>query len=382
MNLDKRYPAIPDMERAAARRMPPFVHDYMVGGIGNERGIARNRDALDNVLLMPRYLSKATNPAISTSLLGHNYDAPFGVAPLGLSGLMWPNLERILATAAKNHNIPYVLSTFACVSPEKIQPVAGDRGWFQFYPPSVPEVETDLLERVQKAGYETIVVTVDIPVATRRARDMRNGLSVPPAFDLRTLWQMITHPHWSLRMLMAGVPQFETVEPYYDSSLSRIAGSVKFIAEKMKGHITADRFQRIREAWPGTVLVKGILDPDEAKSYLSLGADGIIVSNHGGRQLDAAPSPVQVLPQIREAVGPETPLLADGGIRSGLDIARMLALGADFVLIGRPFVYAVAAMDHRGGEHVMYVLKEELKGTMGQMGCSSLETLDQFLYQT
>lgn len=380
MKPDKRYPSVPEMETAAKRRMPPFIHDYMMGGIGIENCVARNRSALNEVLFMPRYLPDAGKPKIDCQLFGRNYDAPFGVAPLGLSGLMWPNLEKILATAAKVHNIPYVLSTFACISPEKIRPYTGDNGWFQYYPPSDPDIETDLLGRCQKAGYETLVVTVDIPVENRRARDMRNGLSVPPSFDLRTLGQMITHPHWSLRMLRAGIPEFEVVKPYYEPGLNAIAASVRFISEKMKGHITAQRFQRIRDGWPGTILVKGILAPDEATAYIELGANGIVVSNHGGRQLDAAPSPVQVLPQIRAAVGPHVPVLADGGIRSGLDIARMLALGADFVLIGRPFVYAAAALDKQGGDHVMHVLKTELKLAMGQMGCRSLDELPTFLH--
>lgn len=348
MNLDKRFPSVADMEVAAAQRMPKFVHDYMVGGIGVEACVERNRDALNGVLLMPRYLSDAQEPDIRAKLLGYEFNAPFGVAPLGLSGLMWPNLEGILASAARTHQIPYILSTYACASLERVKPIAGDMGWFQYYPSSTPAIEEDLLKRCKAAGYQTIVLTVDIPVATRRDRDIKNGLSVPLRFDLRTLWQIVTHPTWALGMLRVGVPDFETLKPYYPPRAS-IHTSGEFISQSMKGHITAERFKTIRAAWHGNLLVKGVLDVAEAKTYLALGADGIIVSNHGGRQFDAAPTAVEVLPKMRAALGKEVPILADGGIRNGLDIARMLALGADFVLLGRPFVYAVAAIGKKGG---------------------------------
>ena len=379
MNLDKQFPSVAYMEKAAAKRMPKFVHDYMVGGIGVEACVRRNRDALNAVRLMPRYLSDAQTPDIRTAILGYEFDAPFGVAPLGLSGLMWPNLEIILATAARQHNIPYTLSTYACVSLERIKPVAQEHGWFQYYPSNNPAVEQDLIERCKAAGYQTLVLTVDIPVETRRDRDIRNGLSVPPRFDLRTLWQMVTRPAWALGMLRVGVPQFETLTTYSKPGVRPIQGSLDFIDSTMKGHITAERFKTIRAAWDGDLLVKGVLDVGEAQAYMALGADGIVVSNHGGRQFDAAPSSAEMLPKIRAALGPDALILADGGIRNGLDIARMLALGANFVLLGRPFVYAVAGIGRKGGAHVMHILKEEFKGAMAQMGCPTIDQLPEFL---
>lgn len=378
-SLNKRFPSVTDMEQEAARRMPKFIHDYMIGGIGHEACVQRNRNALNSVQLMPRYLSNAQIPDIQTSILGYTFDAPFGVAPLGLSGLMWPNLEIILARAARLHNIPYILSTFGCVSLERLKPEAGTNGWFQYYPSNNPEVEKDLLIRCKEAGYQTIVLTVDIPVSTRRDRDIRNGLSVPPQFDLRTLWQMVTRPAWALGMLRVGLPQFETLTVYGEPGKRPLQGSLDFITGSMKGHITAARFRAIRAAWEGDLLVKGILDPDEAATYMQMGADGVIVSNHGGRQFDAAPTAVDVLPAIRAKLGGDALIFADGGIRNGLDIARMLALGADFVLLGRPFVYAVAGIGAKGAEHVMFILKEELKGAMAQMGCPSIDKLPNFL---
>ena len=384
MNIEKQYPSVADMEAAARRNIPGFMLEYLLGGLGTGANVQRNRQDMNDVLLMPRYLSAAGNPDIRCRLLGREYDAPFGVAPLGLSGLVWPRSEHILAAAAKAHNIPYTLSTVATVSLEDIRPVAGENGWFQLYPPNDPVVEKSLLDRCRAAGYETILLTVDVPVATRREHDIRNGLAVPPRFDARTLFQMVTHPGWSLRMLRAGVPQFVNIKPYYEGADARntsqsIKASVHFINKVMKGHITAERFARIRAGWQGKLLVKGVLSVEDATEYMALGADGLVVSNHGGRQLDAAPSTVSVLSGIRRAVGPHVPLLADSGARSGLDVARMLALGADFVLMGRPFLFALGALDKRGGNHVMSILKAELQATMGQLGCPTLKELPAFL---
>ena len=380
MNIDKEYSCVAHMEAAAQRRIPGFVWDYLFNGISRGVSVRKNRDDLDTVELMPRYLQEADQPNLRCRLFGKEYNAPFGVAPMGLSGLVWPNAERILAQAAKEHNIPYTLSTVATITLEETRKIAGENAWFQLYTPQEPEVRQDLLRRCREAGYETLLVTVDVPFKTRRDHDIRNGLSVPPGFDLKTLWQMTSHPEWALRMLRAGVPQFVNLKPYHDAGQSKNVGrsireSTKFIEERMGQHITAERFAEIRDLWPGKLVVKGVLDPEEAKAYMALGADGLLVSNHGGRQLDAAPTAVSVLPQIRAAVGPDVPLLADGGVRTGLDIARMLALGADFVLMGRPFLFAVAAMDTLGGEHVINVLKAELQSTMGQLGCPTLREL-------
>jgi len=391
MNIEKLYPCVADMEAKAMRRIPSFMRDYLIYGIGQGVALEKNRKALNDVELMPRYLADADKPNIGCRLMGHDYDAPFGVAPIGLSGLIWPNSEAILTEAAKTHNIPYTLSTLATDSLESIRQIAGYNTWFQLYTSHVPEIRKDLLRRCEEAGYDTIMVTVDVPQKIRRDHDIRNGLSVPPSFDMKTVWQMVTHPHWSLRMLRAGVPQFVNILPYQQHGFSHIGvgmnnvaksikESGKYIEERMGLHITNLLFEEIRAMWPGKLLVKGVLDPEEAMTYLDLGADGLVISNHGGRQLDASPSSVSLLPKIRAVVGPDATLIADGGIRCGLDIARMLALGADFVLMGRPFLFAVGALDRRGGDHVMNVLKEELKTTMGQLGCNSLKELPDFLF--
>ncbi|MBP1860578.1 alpha-hydroxy acid oxidase [Rhizobium herbae] len=377
--LHRRFPCIPDMEAAAARRMPGFVHDYLIGGLGRESGVRRNVASLDTIELMPRYLSEAPSPDMSITLFGKRFEAPFGVAPLGLAGLLWPGCEVPLAQAAKAHNIPHVLSTFANRAMEAIGPIAGDNGWFQFYPPNDLVMESDMIARAARSGYQTLVLTVDIPAPTRRERDIRNGMSVPPILDLKTMVQIATHPHWASHVLRHGIPDFENLSPYYPKGAS-LKQSAEFVGRVMTGPIGADRVRRIRDAWKGKLLIKGVLDVTEAQAYLALGADGLIVSNHGGRQLDAAPTAVSVLPGIRRALGPDVLIAADGGIRSGLDVARMLALGADFVLIGRPFIFASAAIGAAGGGHLIDILKAELSGAMAQLGCRTLADLPSFLH--
>ena len=384
MNIEKRFPCVADIEAAALPRLPKFVGDYLAYGVGNGASVRKNRESLDDVELMPRYLSDVDEPDLRCRLFDREYDAPFGVAPIGLAGLIWPNAEIILASAAKAHNIPYILSTVATVSLEDIRVLAGENSWFQLYTPRDREIRDDLLRRCVQAGYETLVVTVDVPYGTRRDHDIRNGLSVPPRFDLKTVWQILTHPQWALRMLRAGVPKFVNLAPYYKAGGSgqergEVVKGGQFIKERMGLHITRSILEEIRANWPGKLLIKGVLDPEEARTYLDLGADGLIVSNHGGRQLDAAPSVVRMLPRIRSAVGKDATLIADSGVRSGLDMARMLALGADFVTMGRPFMFAVAALDRRGGEHIMKILKAELQSIMGQLGCSTIAELPNFL---
>ncbi len=373
MNIAQRYPCVADLEAAAKRRIPRFAWDYVSGGIGNETCLTRNRCALDQVKLSPHYLvEQADNPDLRCKLLGKNYDLPFGIAPIGLSGLMWPRTSEILAMAAQRNNIPCVLSTFATASLEDIHTIAGDNAWFQLYPPKDPAIRADLLQRARETGYDILVVTVDIPVETRRDRDIRNGLSVPPRLNFKTLLQILSRPQWALASLLAGQPEFKTLKRYISQGTS-LDQAATFLSEQVSWHLTPGLLAQIREQWPGKLIVKGILTPEDAIICQRIGVDAMVVSNHGGRQLDAAPSAPEVIANIRNTIGKEMPLIADGGVRSGLDITRMLAIGADFVLLGRAFVYAVAALGNQGGNHVIDLLREELKCTMAQLGCSNLD---------
>ncbi len=373
MTIAQRYPCVADLEATAKRRMPRFAWEYVSGGIGNETCIARNRRALDEVKLSPQYLvDGADDPDLRCTLLGQNYNLPFGIAPIGLSGLMWPKTSEILAAAAKQNNIPCALSTFATAGLEDIQTIAGEHAWFQLYPPKDLAIRTELLDRAHKSGYDTLIVTVDIPVETRRDRDIRNGLSVPPLFNIKTLLQILARPQWALATLLAGQPEFETLKRYIPHGAS-LEQAATFLSDQVSWHVTPQLLAEIREQWPGKLIVKGVLTPEDAEICQRIGADSLVVSNHGGRQLDAACSALDVIGEIRNTVGRDMPLIADGGVRNGLDIARMLAMDADFVLLGRPFVYAVAALGDRGGNHVIEVLRDELKCTLAQLGCSNID---------
>jgi isopentenyl diphosphate isomerase/L-lactate dehydrogenase-like FMN-dependent dehydrogenase len=378
VDIEQRFPCIARMEVAAQHRIPRFAWDYMAGGIGRETVLAENCARLDRVKLRPRYLvDDAATPDLSQTLLGSRYSMPFGVAPLGLSGLIWPDAAKHLARAAKHNDIPFTLSSVATSSIEVIGAIGG-RLWYQHYATVDNAINADLLKRAQAAGFDTLVVTVDIPTATRRDRDIRNGLSVPPEFNFRTLLDILQHPGWALAMLRQGAPEFANLMPYFPQDLS-LAQLGVHLSALLEGHVSREKLRWYREQWPGSLIVKGILNADDAAACVDIGADAIVVSNHGGRQLDAAQTAIDALPAIRDAVGAEFPLLADGGIRNGLDIARYLALGADFVLLGRAFMFALGAIGNNGGEQAMRVLQAELRATLGQLGCASPRQLPDYL---
>ncbi len=373
--LDRRFPSIASMECAAKRRIPKFAFDYLQGGIGAEACVTGNRRALDNVRLAPRYLpTEPRRPVLETNLFDREFPMPFAASPIGLSGLMWPRAAEHIAGAATRHGLPLGLSSFATSSIEEIGAIAGDLLWFQLYCTEKSEIENDLIDRAESAGCEVLVVTVDIPTVTRREKDIANGLSVPPKFNLVTLSQVALRPTWAFATLRAGIPRFKTLLPYIPGG-STLDASAIFLRDMVEGHVTVQKLERIRDRWRGRLIVKGILTTEEALLCQDLGADAIVISNHGGRQLDAAPPIPHVLPEIRAAVGPDFPLIADGGVRSGLDIARLIACGANFVLAGRAFVYAVAAAGETGVDHAIFLLREELKQTLSQIGCQELGDL-------
>ena len=373
--LDRKFPSIASMERATKRRIPKFAFDYLQGGIGAEACLTGNRRALDNVQLAPRYLpTEPIQPVLEMNLFDREFPMPFAASPIGLSGLMWPRAAEHIARAATRHGLPLGLSSFATSSIEEIGAIAGDLLWFQLYCTEKSEIENDLIDRAESAGCEVLVVTVDIPTVTRREKDIANGLSVPPKFDLATLSQVALRPTWAFATLRAGIPRFKTLLPYIPGG-STLDASAIFLRDMVEGHVTVQKLERIRGRWRGRLIVKGILTTEEALLCQDLGADAIVISNHGGRQLDAAPPIPHVLPEIRAAVGPDFPLIADGGVRSGLDIARLIACGANFVLAGRAFVYAVAAAGETGVDHAIFLLREELKQTLSQIGCQELGDL-------
>lgn len=296
--LDKRFPSIDDMEKAALRRIPYFASEYLRGGIGRETCLARNRDALDQVLFDPRYPVPVqpgeADPA--KEIFGQTYDLPFGIGPLGMSGLMWPGAVQILAHAAVDANIPMVMSQFATTHMTDFRSITGLNGWYQLYTPHDPAMRDTMLAEITATGFDVLVVTIDIPATTRRDRELRIGLSVPPKLSFCTFWDAAMHPHWALATLIEGVPEFQNVLPHFPKDLS-LAQKATFLADLLKSHVTPDTLRAIRNRWPGKLLVKGILTLDDAKTALDCGADGIWVSNHGARQLDAL---MEWTPKVRQ----------------------------------------------------------------------------------
>ena len=372
--LERKFANIADLEAQAKRRLPKFAFDYLQGGIGAETAIARNRSCLNDVQLNPHHMVKQFEPQLKTSLLGKNWSAPFGIAPLGLSGLIWPDAAKHFARTAERENIPTVLSTVATTKLETIAQLAPQTAWFQLYIPNDDEINRSLIERAKAAGYKTLVVTIDVPALGRRERDIKNGLAVPPKITLKNIIQGVTHPTWGLATLKAGMPDFETLAQYVPKGTDMRAAS-QYVSALARGHVSTDKLKKVRDLWQGNLIVKGVLSDVDAANAKQLGCDGIIVSNHGGRQLDAAPTPITIIDKIRHEVGAQMSIIADSGVRSGLDIARLMAHGADFVLLGRAFGYGVAALGPRGPDHVHYILSQELKNVMMQLGCKTPQDL-------
>jgi len=297
---------------------------------------------------------------------------------VGLGGLLWPRSAEYLVRAAQEAGIPFTLSTVANATIEEIGALAPGHPWFQLYAMKDREKNRHILGRAKAAGFDTLVVTVDVPKKMRRDRDMRNGLGWAPGWDLPLAIDIARHPAWAMAMAKHGMPRFNNLTDYLPQGLTveQIGAELSRLRD---GRITATKLGQYREDWDGKLIIKGILSPDEAVICRDVGADAVVVSNHGGRQIDAARSAVEVLPAIRAAVGPDYPLLADGGVRTGLDIMRMIACGADFVLLGRAFYYGVAAMGAAGAAHAIHVLMEELSITMGQLGARRPSDLPAFL---
>ena len=372
--LDHRFASISDLREQAKKRLPRFAFDYLQGGIGNETGLIRNRSCLDNVILKPKHILDGFEPDLKTRFLGENWSAPFGVAPLGLSGVIWPNAALHLAAMAERKNIPFGLSTVATTSLETIARTAPQSSWFQLYIPNDDSINKSLIDRALNAGFKTLIVTTDVPALGRRQRDIKNGLAVPPKISFSNIWQSATHPRWAIETLLAGMPAFESLDQYVPKG-SDMRSSASYISALARGHVSSSRLEAVRSQWPGSLIVKGILCGRDAKAAKQAGADAIIVSNHGARQLDAAPAPLQVITEIRKQVGKDFPVIMDSGIESGLDIARLLASGADFVLLGRSFAYGVAALGNKGPDHAFHILASELKNVMSQLGCQTPKQL-------
>lgn len=376
--FDARYPDVSDLKARAKQRMPKFAFDYLVGGCMEEISVARNRQDVEAVQLRSELLKPFDGSNLETEIFGHKYSAPFGIAPVGLQGLMWPKAPEILAKSAKEKNVPYILSTVSSASLESIAEISEGHAWYQLYNPTDDGIRNDLLNRIKAAQYKVLVVTVDVPTFGYRPRDIKNGLAMPPKMTLKNIWQMVTSPAWFVETALAGKPEMQTLKPYMPKNMPTDELAA-FMNKTVMGRVDIEGLKPIRDFWKGPLVIKGLINEADVAKAVELGADGVIMSNHGGRQLDAGESPIKPLQNVSEKYKGKIKIMMDSGLRSGTNIAGALACGADFTFLGRPFVYGVGALGNKGGYHVINSLSLQLTQIMNQLGCSSVEDLPNYL---
>ncbi len=367
--FNSNYPSIEDLRAKAMKRIPRFAFEYLDGGCNEDINLYKNTNELRQVELIPQYLKPAVNVDMKTELFGHVYDAPFGIAPVGLQGLMWPNAPEILASAAFQHNIPFILSTVTTASIERISELTQGKAWFQLYHPAENTLRDDIIKRLKASQYKVLVLLCDVPSFGYRPRDIRNGLAMPPKMTLKNIFQIMFKPTWALNTLMRGQPAFKTLKPYMPKNLDMKQLGL-FMNQTFSGRLNEEKISAIRDQWKGKLVLKGVASEEDAQLAIRLGLDGIIVSNHGGRQIDAGESAIHSLVPIAKKYKDKIKVMMDSGIRSGPDVARALASGAEFTFMGRSFMYGVAALGKQGGDHTIAILKTQLKQVMEQVGCN------------
>lgn len=377
-HFNSEYPSVDHLHARARRRMPGFAYDYLSAGCFGEVNLARNKSDIRSVQLKPWYLRDFDGADQTTELFGETYDAPFGVAPVGLQGLMWPRACEFLAQAAVDHNIPFTLSTVSTASIEETAEITGGRFWFQLYHPAEDELRDKLLERAWDAGCRTLVILADTPTFAYRPKEIRNGLSIPPRMSPRNIFQMLMNPSWAMGQLMAGKPEFRTMKPYIPPGLTMKHLGL-FMNKTFSGRLTEAKIAPIREKWKGNLVVKGIVNPEDAEVAVKHGLDGLIVSNHGGRQLDRGQSTIVPLSKLAPEFGSKLKVMIDGGMYSGADVAACLACGADFTFMGRTPMFGVCALGKYGGHHTFEMLKKQLQQVMEQVGCPVVRDLPKHL---
>ncbi len=364
-----------DFRLRARRRMPRMIFDALDGAAGTETASHLNASALAALRLQPRILVNVENRELRTTFLGRQWDLPFGVAPMGMCSLFWPGADHALASAARTRNMPLGVSTMASTRIEDMIELAGGNAWFQLYAGDSVTTTQSLVERARRAGYETLILTADVPVLAPRIRDYRNGFEMPFTMGPRQVADFACHPRWLLQTLRNGSPKAVNVSPVADNTTSS-GGTKGFRGETGRGRVDWAFLSRLRSLWPNKLIVKGIMSPEDAQLAVAAGTDALYVSNHGGRQLDSAPAAIEMLPRIRQAVGSDIPLIFDSGVRSGEGVAKALACGADFVMLGRPFLYAVGAGGPAGLEQMLDMLANDLGIVMAQLGCTRTVQLD------
>ena len=372
--INYKYPSVDDLRIRAKAKIPKFAFEYLDGGCNNDVNLKKNTSRIRDVELKPKYLVDYTPPNLKTELFGHEYDAPFGISPVGLQGLMWPKSPEILAKAAFDHNIPFVLSTVTTASIESISEITEGRAWFQLYHPTEERVTKDLLKRAEAAHCPVLVILADVPSFGYRPRDIRNGLSMPPKMTVSNILSAMKRPHWALNTLINGQPSFEILKPYMQKNLN-LNQLAKFMDATFSGRLNEDKIKRIRDLWKGKLVLKGAESIHDVEKAYQLGLDGVIISNHGGRQVDVGQATIDSLNSIVPLYKDKIKVMMDSGIRGGADVARVMASGADFSFMGRTFMYGVSALGKKGGNHTIAMLKTQLTQVMEQMSCAEVNDL-------
>ncbi len=367
--LHRRFPTVAYLRRHARRQVPNFAFEYMDGGAGADGGIARNAHALDAVELVPRYGITTALPPVDVELFGKRYSAPIGVAPMGGPSLVWPGADQYLAAAAQRARVPYTLGLVGGMTVERAAEIAPDVLWFQLYRCSRNDhaIGFDLLRRAETVGVHALVLTLDVPVRTTRPREVAVGITSPFRPDLRMIAGILSSPGYLKSLWTHGQPRFGNLKPY-TSDTADVNEVAAFVRREMGGAFTWDEVARYRERWKRPLVVKGILHPADAEKCVALGVDGIVVSNHGGRQVEGLPAPIDVLPAIARAVGGRATVMLDSGVRSGLDVVRAVALGADAAFAGKAFLWGLGALGAEGPGHVIDLMIDEMKSAFGQVG--------------
>ena len=357
--------SIKDARELSRKRLPKLVFDFIDGASGDEKLAEINSRALDQIRLEPKVLRNVEKRSLKKKVLGYEFDFPFGFAPMGMTNLSWPGADSMLAAESARNNIPTCVSMASTTTLEKMYELSEGHSWMQLYIFQDENFVMELLDRAKNTGYEVAILTVDVPVLSRRTRDDKNGFSYPFKIGPKQFFDFATHPTWSLSTLLSGIPK----PMNYVTSKS---GDGIFKRKESRGSTDWDTLKRVRDKWKGKLIIKGVMSPDDATQIKKAGADAIQVSNHGGRQLDSATAAINMLPLIRKSVGNDFPLIFDSGIRSGSDIVRALAFGADYAMIGRPVMYAMGADGRKGLRRIVEIIKEEASTTLGLVGLNDI----------
>ncbi len=369
--MDNRYPSVEDLRKLAKKRIPKFAFEYLDGGCNEDVNIKKNTERIRKIELKPEYLIDYKTTNLKTEIFGKKYDAPFGISPIGLQGLMWPKSPEILAKAAFDNNIPFILSTVTTSSIETISEITEGNAWFQLYHPAEEKVTVDILKRAENAGCPVLVILADVPSFGYRPRDIRNGLSMPPKMSIKNIIEAIKRPQWLMQTLKNGQPNFEILKPYMPKNLN-LNQLAKFMDVSFSGRLDEEKIKKIRDNWKGKLVIKGVESIHDVEKACNIGLDGIIVSNHGGRQVDVGQATIDSMNSIIPKYKNKIKIMMDSGIRGGADVARVMSCGADFCFLGRTFMYGVSALGKKGGTHTITMLKKQLTQIMEQFSCGEI----------